>query len=172
MFKFHIRGENIALTDAIREYAEKKVSKLDKYFENTENTTAHVNVRVYPNKKAKAEVTIPLPGLILRAEETTDDLYGSIDLVVDKLERQVRKYKTRIHKRTKQKVQIEETDEEPLHIVRTKRIDVKPMDLEEAILQMELSAHDFYVFKDSRTNETRLVYRRHDGKYGLLETDI
>lgn len=172
MFKFHIRGENIALTDAIREYAEKKVSKLDKYFENTENTTAHVNVRVYPNKKAKAEVTIPLPGLILRAEETTDDLYGSIDLVVDKLERQVRKYKTRIHRRTRQQVPVSEDVDETLRIVRTKHIEVKPMDIEEAILQMELSGHDFYVFKDAKTNETRLVYRRHDGKYGLLETDI
>ena len=177
MFKYHIRGENITITESIRDYAEKKISKLEKYFADVSTVTAHVNEKVYPNKKAKAEVTIPLPGVVLRAEETTDDLYGSIDLVIDKLERQVRKYKTRINRRTRKYVEepviTAPTTEEPeIDIIRVKRIDVKPMTPEEAALQMELSGHDFYVFRDAESGKTHLVYRRSDGKVGLLETDI
>ena len=177
MFKYHIRGENITITESIRDYAEKKISKLEKYFADVSTVTAHVNAKVYPNKKAKAEVTIPLPGVVLRAEETTDDLYGSIDLVIDKLERQVRKYKTRINRHTRKYVEepviTAPTTEEPeIDIIRVKRIDVKPMTPEEAALQMELSGHDFYVFRDAESGKTHLVYRRSDGKVGLLETDI
>lgn len=100
MFKYQIRGENIAVTDAIREYAERKISKLEKYFDS-QDATVHVNAKVYPNKKQKAEVTIPLKGVTLRAEETSDDWYGSLDIVVDKLERQVRK--TKLHRKIKTK---------------------------------------------------------------------
>ena len=88
MFKYNIRGENIEVTEAIRNYAEKKLSKLEKYFGDVANATVHVNLKVYSEKTAKVEVTIPLPYLVLRAEETSGDLYGSIDLVIDKLERQ------------------------------------------------------------------------------------
>jgi len=90
MFNYNVRGENIEVTKAIRDYAEKKVSKLERFFDNAPDATAYVNLKVYPDKTAKAEVTIPLSFLVLRAEETNPDLYASIDLVVDKLERQVR----------------------------------------------------------------------------------
>lgn len=182
MFRYNVRGENIEVTTAIREYAEKKLSKLEKFFDNVPEATAHVNLKVYTDKTAKVEVTIPLPYLVLRAEETSIDLYGSIDLVVDKLERQVRKYKTKIHRKSREKgfapaappSVIEEDLEEnngQLEIVRTKRISLKPMDSEEAVLQMNMLGHNFFIFEDSETNGTSIVYRRKDGKFGLIETD-
>lgn len=182
MFRYNVRGENIEVTAAIREYAEKKLSKLEKFFDNVPEATAHVNLKVYTDKTAKVEVTIPLPYLVLRAEETSIDLYGSIDLVVDKLERQVRKYKTKINRKSREKgftpasmpSAIEEDLDEnngQLEIVRTKRISLKPMDSEEAVLQMNMLGHNFFIFEDSETNGTSIVYRRKDGKFGLIETD-
>ncbi len=186
MFTYNVRGENIEVTKAIRDYAEKRVSKLEKYFSESQEATAYVNLKVYPDKTAKAEVTIPLSFLVLRAEDTTDDLYKSIDFVVDKLERQVRKYKTKINRKSRergfvgineaieQQTIVQETtpdDAEPeLEIVRSKRISLKPMDSEEAVLQMNMLGHDFFVFTDSQSNETNIVYRRNDGRYGLIET--
>ena len=186
MFTYNVRGENIEVTKAIRDYAEKRVSKLEKYFSESQEATAYVNLKVYPDKTAKAEVTIPLSFLVLRAEDTTDDLYKSIDFVVDKLERQVRKYKTKINRKSRergfvgineaieQQSIVQETtsgDAEPeLEIVRSKRISLKPMDSEEAVLQMNMLGHDFFVFTDSQSNETNIVYRRNDGRYGLIET--
>lgn len=182
MFRYNVRGENIEVTAAIREYAEKKLSKLERFFDNVPEATAHVNLKVYTDKTAKVEVTIPLPYLVLRAEETSIDLYGSIDLVVDKLERQVRKYKTKINRKSREKgfaptsspSMIEEDLDEnsgQLEIVRTKRISLKPMDSEEAVLQMNMLGHNFFIFEDSETNGTSIVYRRKDGKFGLIETD-
>lgn len=182
MFKYNVRGENIEVTPAIREYAEKKISKLERYFNNVPEATAHVNLKVYSDKTAKVEVTIPLPYLVLRAEETSIDLYGSIDLVVDKLERQVRKYKTKINRKSREKgfdmtaeiSQLEEQVDEnngQLEIVRTKRLSLKPMDSEEAVLQMNMLGHNFFIFEDAETNGTSIVYRRKDGKFGLIETD-
>lgn len=179
MFKYNIRGENIEVTEAIRQYAEKKISKLEKYFTDVANATVYVNLKVYAEKTAKVEVTIPLPYLVLRAEETSIDLYGSIDLVVDKLERQVRKHKTKINRKSREKgfdivlpplPEVEE-EETGLEIVRTKRIDLKPMDSEEAVLQMNMLGHNFFIYQDAETNETNIVYRRKDGKYGLIETN-
>ncbi|MGO4960521.1 ribosome hibernation-promoting factor, HPF/YfiA family [Jeotgalibaca porci] len=182
MFRYNVRGENIEVTAAIREYAEKKLSKLERFFDNVPEATAHVNLKVYTDKTAKVEVTIPLPYLVLRAEETSIDLYGSIDLVVDKLERQVRKYKTKINRKSREKgfaptsspSMIEEDLDESngqLEIVRTKRISLKPMDSEEAVLQMNMLGHNFFIFEDSETNGTSIVYRRKDGKFGLIETN-
>lgn len=186
MFKYNVRGENIEVTEPIRNYAEKKLGRLDKYFTNVPpETTAHINLTVYPfpaEKSAKVEVTVPLPFLVLRAEETSNDLYGSIDLVVDKLERQIRKYKTKIHRKSREKgfdlgngpQPVEERledDENQLEIVRTKRLSLKPMDSEEAVLQMNMLGHNFFIFEDSETNGTSIVYRRKDGKFGLIETD-
>lgn len=180
MFNYNVRGENIEVTKAIREYAEKKVGKLVRFFDNEPDATAYVNLKVYSDKTAKAEVTIPLPFLVLRAEETTADLYASIDLVVDKLERQVRKYKTKIHRKSRdsgftglatfveeKEVAPEETE---LPIVRSKRIDLKPMGSEEAVLQMNMLGHDFFIYRDAETNDICIVYRRRDGRYGLIET--
>ncbi len=184
MFRYNVRGENIEVTQAIREYVEKKIGKLEKYFTNVPESTAHVNLKVYSDKNAKVEVTIPLPYLVLRAEETSPDLYGSIDLVVDKLERQIRKYKTKINRKsretaldvTKEMVfspnnSTEQHDEPDLEIVRTKRLSLKPMDSEEAVLQMNMLGHNFFIFEDAETNGTSIVYKRKDGKYGLIETN-
>lgn len=123
MFKFHIRGENITITDAIRDYAETKLNKLEKYF--SEDVTVHITAKVYPNKQAKAEVTIPHKNITLRAEETSNDWYNSLNVVVDKLERQIRKHKTKVQKRNRvEKVHNEVIDnDEP--IARVKSLDIE-----------------------------------------------
>ncbi|MBV7389120.1 MULTISPECIES: ribosome hibernation-promoting factor, HPF/YfiA family [Enterococcus] len=181
MFRYNVRGENIEVTEAIRDYVEKKVGKLERYFTDVPDATAHVNLKVYTEKTAKVEVTIPLPYLVLRAEETSPDLYASIDLVVDKLERQIRKFKTKINRKARETslpdrevavLMEEETDDAELEIVRTKRLSLKPMGSEEAVLQMNMLGHNFFIFEDAETNGTSIVYRRKDGKYGLIETDV
>lgn len=180
MLRYNVRGENIEVTDALREYVEKRLVKLDKYFVDDPEVIAHVNLKVYNDRTAKVEVTIPLPYLVLRAEETTDDMYRSIDNVSEKLERQIRKFKTRINRKSREKgindflladAEPEETADEKLDIVRTKQVNLKPMDPEEAILQMDMLGHDFFIFEDADTNGTSIVYRRQDGRYGLIETD-
>jgi len=178
MLKFNIRGENVEVTESIRDYVIKRISKLEKFFEDNVEANAHVNLKVYPNKTFKVEVTIPLPYLMLRAEETSSDMYGSIDLVTDKLERQIRKYKTKVNRKSREKGYknmdfVPDVEDEPvsddLKIVRTKQISLKPMDPEEAVLQMDMLGHDFFVFEDAETNGTSVVYRRKDGRYGLIE---
>ncbi|PWF99416.1 ribosome hibernation-promoting factor, HPF/YfiA family [Levilactobacillus bambusae] len=186
MLTFNIRGENIEVTDAIRDYVEKRISKLEKYFDSSVNANAHVNLKVYPNKTSKVEVTIPMPYLTLRAEETSPDLYASVDLVTDKLERQIRKYKTKVNRKSREKgykdlefaavnttseaeAEEELNDDKDLDVVRTKRVSLKPMDNEEAILQMDMLGHDFFIYEDSETNGISIVYRRNDGRYGLIE---
>lgn len=181
MLKFNIRGENIEVTDAIRDYVIKRISKLQKFFEDNVEATAHVNLKVYPNRTYKVEVTIPLPYLTLRAEETSNDMYGSVDLVTDKLERQIRKYKTKVNRKSREKgfknlefvPNNDDTanNDDDLKIVRTKQISLKPMDPEEAVLQMDMLGHDFFIFSDANTNGTSVVYRRNDGRYGLIEAD-
>lgn len=188
MLKYNVRGENIEVTPAIKEYVELKVGKIEKYFEDLPpESNAHVNLKIYPNNDGKAEVTIVLPNVVLRAEETSPDLYGSIDLVADKLERQIRKYKTRINRKfRRQKAEIKEgvspellektsskkdEHEDDIKIVRNKRFNLKPMNPEEAVLQMEMIGHEFFVYFDPRTESTNIVYKRDDGDYGLIETD-
>ncbi|MGX7347987.1 ribosome hibernation-promoting factor, HPF/YfiA family [Aerococcus vaginalis] len=181
MFKYNIRGENIEITPAIRQYAEDKISKIEQYFHNDEETTVYVNAKVYRNGDAKAEVTILLPRLTLRAEETSQDLYGSIDLVVDKLKRQVGKYKTKVNRKSREKgfpeligavdVPVEEETEEDFTIARRKVVGAKPMSPEEAILQMEMLGHSFFVFRDAETDKIEIVYERKAGQYGLIDID-
>ncbi|WP_442596316.1 ribosome hibernation-promoting factor, HPF/YfiA family [Neobacillus sp. D3-1R] len=178
---YAIRGENIEVTPAIREYVEKKISKLDRYFTETPEANVHVNLKVYQDKKAKVEVTIPLPHLVLRAEESNDDMYAGIDLISDKLERQIRKHKTKVNRKFREKGNIPayfavneaseapQVEEDDLELVRTKSFDLKPMDSEEAILQMNMLGHNFYVFTNSESNQTNVVYKRKDGRYGLIE---
>lgn len=125
MFKFHIHGENIAITDAIRNYAKTKLSKLEKYF--SEDVTVHVTAKVYPNKQAKAEVTIPSKTITLRAEETSDNWYASLDLVVDKLERQMRKHKTKVQKRNRVEKTHDESSDDVETIARIKDLDIETM---------------------------------------------
>ncbi|AUJ29260.1 MAG: ribosome-associated translation inhibitor RaiA [Liquorilactobacillus hordei] len=177
MLKYNIRGENIEVTESIRSYVQKKLTKLEKYFEDTSNSTAHVNLKVYSDKTAKVEVTIPLPYLVLRAEETSPDMYASVDLVTDKLERQIRKHKTKINRKSREKgfetVQDKndsEENEKEFDIVRSKHFSLKPMDSEEAVLQMNMLGHDFFIYEDAETDGVNIVYRRKDGRYGLIES--
>lgn len=123
MFKFHIRGENITITDAIRDYAETKLSKLEKYF--SEDVTVHITAKVYPNKQAKAEVTIPHKNITLRAEETSTDWYNSLNVVVDKLERQIRKHKTKVQKRNRVEKTHNEVIDNDEPIARVKSLDIE-----------------------------------------------
>ncbi|BBH27113.1 ribosome hibernation-promoting factor, HPF/YfiA family [Intestinibaculum porci] len=175
--KVSIRGKNITVTPGIQEKVEKKLSKLDKYF-ITKDVEAKVLVRTYPTGQ-KIEVTIPTEYVLLRAEEVNDDLYDAIDLVVDKLEGQIRKYKTRLSRKSKNNKlafniatleELEDDGEEDV-IVKTKTINPKPMDMEEAIMQMELIGHTFFVYLDTESNKVSVVYKRDNGGYGLLETE-
>lgn len=181
MIRYEIHGENIEVTDAIRNYIEEKLSKLERYFANVPDANAHVKVKTYQDSRSKIEVTIPLKNVTLRAEERHDDLYAAIDLIVEKLERQVRKHKTKVNRKFREKgierdvfpvfTEAEKEEEEPeIEIIRSKQFDLKPMDSEEAVLQMNMLGHDFYIFNDAETNGTHIVYRRKDGKYGLIET--
>lgn len=169
MFKFHIRGENITVTDAIRDYAETKLSKLEKYF--SEDVTVHVTAKVYPNKQTKAEVTIPSKAVTLRAEETSNDWYASLDLVVDKLERQIRKHKTKVQKRNRVEKVHNESRDDVETIARIKDLDIETMSPQEASDQMDCLEHDFFIFLNEDTARVSVVYRRKDGSTGLLNAN-
>ncbi|GIO23880.1 ribosome hibernation-promoting factor, HPF/YfiA family [Oceanobacillus sp. J11TS1] len=182
--KFNIRGENIEVTSAIREYVEKKISKLERYFDSAPISDVHVNLSVY-NDEQRIEVTIPMTNLLLRAEVQHIDLYAAVDLVVDKLERQIRKHKTKINRKFRQngspkhafaelekEARLATEEDNELEIVRTKRFNLKPMDSEEAILQMDMLGHAFFVFTNDQSGETNVVYKRRDGKYGLIEPHV
>lgn len=175
--KITLRGKNIEITEAIAEKVSEKLSKLDKYFIVSENVEAKVLVRTYPYGQ-KIEVTIPTEYVLLRAEVVDQDLYNAIDLVIDKLEGQIRKYKTRLNRKSKDnKLAFNLASIEPLEdeeedvLVKTKTITPKPMDMEEAIMQMELIGHSFFVYRDTETDAISIVYRRNDGDYGLIETE-
>ena len=177
MIKFSIRGENLEVTDALHSYVEDKVAKIEKYFNENQELIAKVNLKVYREKTAKVEVTIPLGSITLRAEDVSQDMYGSIDLVVDKIERQIRRNKTKIEKKNRQKVatsqiftaDLVEQVEEEVKVVRTKQVDLKPMDIEEAVLQLELLGHDFFIYTDAKDGTTNVLYKREEGDLGLLE---
>ena len=172
--KCNIRGEKIKITKAIDNYIDTKMARLDKYFKEND-VKANIIVKL-KDKKQAIEVTIPYDKYILRNEEVHDDLYAAIDLVTDKLERQIRKNKTRL---TSKKVNnnkefaLQEIKEEKSEskIVRRKSVEVKPMNEEEAILQMELLGHEFYMYKDADTNKAAVVYKRKDGNYGIISSE-
>ena len=175
--KITLRGKNIEITEAIEEKVSEKLSKLDKYFIVSENVEAKVLVRTYPYGQ-KIEVTIPTEYVLLRAEVVDQDLYNAIDLVIDKLEGQIRKYKTRLNRKSKDNklafnlASIEPLEEEEEDVlVKTKTITPKPMDMEEAIMQMELIGHSFFVYRDTETDAISIEYRRNYGDYGLIETE-
>ena len=176
-----IRGEKMKITEAMKDYAEEKLSKLDKYLGNSSDVRANIIVKVR-NHQNKVEITIPLKSFILRSEETQEDFYAAVDKAIDVLERQVRKNKTRLMavRQTKKQIQdfivdsidyYEEDEKEEKKIVKRKTIEVKPMNEEEAILQMELLGHQFYMFKDSDTDKPAVVYKRTDGNYGVIESE-
>jgi putative sigma-54 modulation protein len=170
-----ITGRNIDITDAIRATVDKKMSRLDKYFQNEMMATVTLNVE---KLRQIVEVTIPISGTIVRAEESTDDMYTSIDKVIDVLERQIRRHKEKLKdkKHTRETIRFENIADLPVDdveeegkVVKVKRFPLKPMDEEEAILQMELLRHAFFVFRNGETGEVNVVYKRKDGHYGLIE---
>ena len=174
--KFNIHGKKLGVTDSIKDYIENKIGRLDKYFDNPENITATVVIKL-TGKNQVVEVTINTHSFVIRGEEANSDLYASIDLVSYKIERQIRKNKTRMHKKiNKEKLKdfnlTYENDQEEKNdiIVKRKTIETKPMDEEEAILQMELLGHDFFVFKNANTDEFNIIYKRKEGNYGIIET--
>ena len=174
--KYNIRGEKVEITPSIKSYIEEKIGKLDKYFENTSEMVASVVIKVRGNEQ-KIEITIPAHHYTLRSEEAHSDLYAAIDLTVDKLERQIRKNKTKINSKIKHniiqnfEVTLEDEYEKDDSIVlKRKKIDMKPMDEEEAILQMEMLGHSFFVFKNVDTDSICVLYIRKDGNYGIIET--
>lgn len=173
--KCNVRGEKIKVTEAILEYIESKMARMDKYFKSDE-VSANILIRV-KGKQQSIEVTIPYDKYVLRGEETQEDLYAAIDLVIDKLEGQIRKTKAKLKKQVKKNETVLNLDYEFLQeeeidqkIVKRKKLEMKPMDEEEAILELELLGHDFFIYKDVHTNEVNVLYRRKDGNYGVIET--
>ncbi|RBP44170.1 SSU ribosomal protein S30P /sigma 54 modulation protein [Garciella nitratireducens] len=169
-----ISGKNLEVTDGIKNVLEKKLQKLDKYFDPSTEVRATLSVE---KNRHILEVTIPINGAILRAEEETDDMYNTIDEVMEKLERQIRKYRTKIEKKMKKgsfryNFPLEEQKEKQPKIVRTKKFAMKPMPVEEALLQMELLGHNFFVFLNAENDEVNVVYKRKDGNYGLIEPTL
>ncbi len=171
--KISIHGDHVKITEAIKEYVEDKLGKLSKYFDDSMDIDVIVKVRLR-GKEDIIEVTVPTKLFTLRAEASHEDLYAAIDLVQKKLETQIKKNKAKLANRYKDKkgfvilAETEEEQEEESQIVRRKEVEFKPMDEEEAILQMELSEHDFFVFKNSKEKCTSVVYKRKDGKYGII----
>ena len=171
--KINIRGEKTNITESMKSYAEEKLQKLNKYIEDSDEVTGTLLFKVYGPKQI-IEVTIPLRSCTLRVEEEGHDFYAIIDTGIDKLERQIIKNKTRLaNKRVKNKsefiLDFEPEEENKNKIVKRKTIELKPMDEEEAILQMELLNHDFYMFKNTETDKTSVVYKRQHGDYGIIE---
>lgn len=179
--KFEMRGKNIELTDALKDYTTKRLSKLEKYIDDVKEAQVALSIE---RGMHKVEVTIQLNGLILRGEEATEDMYTSIDMVEEKLEKQIEKYKTRLYKSNRGsglkkaladeiKKDIEKNNNiEKFNVVRTKKFALKPMDEEEAIMQMNLLGHSFFVFFNAESDEVNVVYKRKDGNYGLIEPDF
>ncbi|HBQ84964.1 MAG TPA: ribosome-associated translation inhibitor RaiA [Syntrophomonas sp.] len=176
--RFDIRGKNIELTDALKDYTTKRLSKLGKYIENVKEAQVALSVE---GEGHKVEVTIPLNGMILRGEEVSEDMYSSIDLVEEKLEKQIEKYRTRLYHNNRgaglKKSAFNDKNtindkEDAFKVVRTKRFALKPMDEEEAIMQMNLLGHNFFVFFNAKDEEVNVVYRRKDGNYGLIEPNF
>ncbi len=168
-----IRGKHIEVTDALKTYVTKRVGKLEKYSDEFQDVQVTLLVE---RDRHRVEVTAPIHGIILRGEEETGDMYASIDLVLEKLERQIDKYRTRINKRMRTKALKDHVTDQPVieeehDLVRTKKFPAKPMSVDEAVMQMNLIGHNFFVFRNDETQEMNVVYKRKQGDYGLLEPD-
>ena len=178
-----VRGKNIDITPALKDYVTKRVGKITKYFDGA--SMGEITAILTVNKgRHIVEVTVPINGILLRGEEATTDMYASIDLVIEKLEKQIEKYKTKLSRKLKSgsfKTELipaaplngkADGSEDEFDIVKTKRFAVKPMAVDEAVMQMNLINHDFYVFANADTEEVNVVYRRKDGRYGLIEPEF
>ena len=175
-----ISGKNIEVSDYLEELINKKVNKLDKYF--PEDTQAHVTPSVERNRHI-VEVTIPYAGGLIRGEETSGDMYASVDNVLSKLEKQIVRHRTKLEKslragafRAPEPVYADaftqdDLDEEAAKVVKVKRFDIKPMTVDEAMLQLEMLGHSFYMFTNGDTNQINVIYKRKDGNYGLIEPE-
>ena len=173
--KFIIIGRNIDITEGLKSAVQEKLGKLERYF--TPETEIHVTLSVEKDRQ-KIEVTIPVKGNIIRSEQVSSDMYVSIDLVEDVIERQLRKYKTKIVNQQqaggnfqKEFVEDEFLEDEEVNIIRTKKFGIKPMYPEDACVQMELLGHNFYVFRNAETDEVNVVYKRKGNTYGLIEPE-
>ncbi len=174
--RFNIIGRNIDVTDGLKSAVEEKLGKLDRFF--AADTEVNVTLSV-EKERQKIEVTIPVKGSIVRSEQVSSDMYVSIDLVEEVIERQIKKYKNKLVGKkqniadfTPEFVDKEYPEEPEIKIIRTKKFGVKPMDPEEACIQMELLGHNFYVFNNAETNEVNVVYKRKGGTYGLIEPEF
>ena len=174
--KFIIVGKNIEVTEGLRAAVEDKIGKLEKYF--TAETEAHVTLSVEKDRQ-KIEVTIPVKGNIIRSEQVSNDMYVSIDLVEEVIERQLKKYKNKLVDAKQGSVHFkpdfiekESPEEEEIQIIRTKRFGMKPMYPEDACVQMELLGHNFFVFQNAETEEVNVVYKRKGNTYGLIEPEF
>ncbi len=176
--RISISGKNLEISDYLRDLVEKKVNKLERYF--AQDTEVQVTLSVEKNRHI-VEVTIPYDGGLIRAEEVTGDMYASIDNVLDKLEKQILRHRTRLEKSLRTDAfkydeplfggNYEDFEEETSRIVRVKRFNIKPMDEEEAMLQLEMLGHSFYVFINADTGKMNVLYKRKDGNYGLIEPE-
>ena len=171
----NVRGKNVQVTPALKDHVERRIGKLGKFFDTTQEAQVTLTVE---KDRHRIEVTMPLNGYLLRGEEETGDMYASIDMVLDKLEKQIEKYKTRISKKMrdssiKEMSPLSEiTEEEVPKLVRTKKFAFKPMVTDEAIMQMNLIGRSFFVFSNADTEEVNVVYKRKDGNYGLIEPEF
>ncbi len=171
-----ISGKNLDITEGLRSAIEEKIGKLERYF--TDTTEVHVTLSTEKNRQ-KIEITIPMKGSIIRAEEVSSDMYVSIDLVEEVIERQLRKYKNKLIDKEQNAahlsqsfIEADDYEEEDIQIIRSKKFAMKPMDPEEACVQMELIGHNFFVFRNSETDEVNVVYKRKGNTYGLIEPEF
>ncbi len=175
--RFIISGKNIDVTSGLRTTIEQKLGKLERYFTPTTEIIVTLSVE---KERQKIEVTIPVKGTIIRSEQVSDDMYVSIDLVEEVIERQLRKYKTKIIDRNQEGGELQpefveeedDTDDGEIKIIRTKRFGMKPMFPEDACVQMELLGHNFFVFRNAETDEVNVVYKRKNGTFGLIEPEF
>lgn len=170
-----ISGRNIDITEGLRSAVEEKIGKLERYF--NDSTEVHVTLSTEKSRQ-KIEVTIPMKGSIIRAEQTSSDMYVAIDLVEEIIERQLRKYKNKLIDKEQTAAQLSKDfldedayEDEEIQIIRSKRFAMKPMDPEEACVQMELLGHNFFVFRNAETEEVNVVYKRKGNTYGLIEPE-
>ncbi|MDF2801450.1 MAG: hypothetical protein K0S61_1353 [Anaerocolumna sp.] len=174
--RYIISGKNIDVTEGLKTAVYEKIGKLERYF--TPDTEIHVTMNVEKDRQ-KIEVTIPMKGSMVRAEQTSNDMYVSIDLVEEVIERQLRKYKNKLIQQKQAAISLNQefmedtvSEDDGIKIFRTKRFAIKPMDPEEACLQMELLGHNFFVYRNADTEEVNVVYKRKGNTYGLIEPEF
>ncbi len=177
--RLQVKGKNVEVSESLKDYAREKLGKLDKHLNDAARLELELAVEKNPSisENQIAEATIWTKGPVLRARETSADMRASIDLLVEKLERQARRYRDKRRRgpvRGAQNVDARQVDSEPdeSRIVKTKQFPVKPMTAEEAVLQLELVGHDFFVFQNAETDDVNVLYRRRDGNYGLIEPQV